>query len=209
MPDVHLPMLQTFSEGGESPAALTNADTLYQYVFSSPTDFLTTLRDALQKDSSASLYGFSPVDLAYLAKANTNPKEKAAELTAAAHYDQIEKLSDIDEGDADNSNYGLTVDKLTEDINLISGNTKSIKADQVQKYESSALGDLALAGAAAAAAFAGVEVPIVPPIALGVGGLALFGAGVGEIAALSIKGDVLAKAFNDKQFLASLPEIGK
>ncbi len=179
---------------------------LYQNLFNSPVDFLTTLKQALQHEHPADPDNITQEELLSFARSNKDPKQQQAEEIAASHFEPLKRLSELDQLP---NNAGLSLDKITDDINLASGNTKPVTDEEVQKWHDNAFGDLGLAATAAVGGFAAVEVPPLSGLAFAFGAFALFGAGVEEIAALTAKGGVIDKAKEDQQILATWPEVNR
>jgi hypothetical protein len=184
----------------------TNAANLSQHLFSSPVDFLTTLKQAIQTSDLTDPYGINQPDLLELASLNKNPKQRAAELIAASHYDQLKGMYDIENNPDEGA---LTPERLATDINLASGNTASMINDQVKQNQDIAMGLSAATAALGVASAVGAESFIIPVLTVPAAGYTGLLAGGFEARSLNSKQWVQAKATADQQTLASWPEINK
>jgi hypothetical protein len=200
-----LPELHNTSDHG-AVGGSGSSGAVSQQLFSSPTDFLITLKQAIQTSDPVGPYPISQEDLRDFARTDTNPKQRAADLIAADHFNQLKEFANIDN---EPESAVLTPATIADDINLARNNTKPLIDKEWKKWQDNAVGDLGIAGASGVAAVAGVEVPVVPPLALVVGGVALIGAGVEEVEAFHSKANVLNKATYDQEILATWPEINR
>jgi hypothetical protein len=151
-------------QSASPPAESVRPAVLSQSAFSNPQDFLQVLKKDFAQIAKSDPDKISKDDLVQYSEHGADPQGRLAAAIAAAHYDQFQAMSpDLWKGK------GITKKKLDDDLQLVSGDTQKLQADESSQNTEWIGGGMALGGLLAKV---GPKCESVPPLEIGLSVLA-------------------------------------
>ena len=172
--------------------ATAAAENVSQYVFSSPVEFLTTLRNVVSEQRNRDAGSMTLHDLEIYSERGSSVAGRAAAHMAVEHFSELQHLSHTSNLDMEGKTDDISIGQLNKDIRLL---TNSSRAD-IERDRTRMLTNEITTGALTAAMGLGTVLTAPTPVAF------VFGAGTvagsASVAAQEMERRNLAQAYQER-----------